>query len=295
MIPLPLWPTPRTPANPDGRSEAPAAGRINIGDNPTITPYLLPGEDAKPLVVIFPGGGYAMQAAHEGEPIARMLNQQGFHAAVVHYRVGPRHRHPAMIHDAQRAVRLVRQHAWPWHVRPYRIGALGFSAGGHLTATLGVHYDKFTCPDDDLADKYSARPDALVLCYAVIDLMTLTHKGSRENLLGHKPDPALVELLSLQKQITAQTPPTFLWHTATDGAVPVQNSILYALACREKGVPAELHVYESGGHGMGLAEPHPSISTWPRLCGLFLVRHLMNGRREGQSPTSKVQGPKSEA
>jgi acetyl esterase/lipase len=203
-----------------------------------------------------------------------MLNAAGFHAAVLRYRLGPRYCHPAMLNDAQRAVRLVRWHAAAWRVRPDAVGILGFSAGGHLAASLTVHPDRFTCPQDDLAGRFSARPDAAVLCYAVIDMGTLGHEGSRNRLLGPTPRPEALAMMSLHGHVSAATPPTFLWHTADDPVVPVQNSVLFALACRENGVPVEVHVYETGAHGLGLAEAHTSVSTWAKLCTMFLHRHL---------------------
>ncbi len=249
------------------------------GDVPTVTPYLLEDGQVHPLVLVLPGGGYARQAAHEGEPVAQMLNAAGFHAAVLHYRVGPRHRHPAMVHDAQRAMRLLRQSADDWRISKgddgqAKVGALGFSAGGHLTGSLAVHWDHFVCEVDDLATTHSARPDAVVLCYAVIDMTQHRHRGSFQLLLGSSPEQTLVEAMSLHTQVRDDSPPAFLWHTADDGGVPMQNSLLYFQACRDKQVRAELHVYESGHHGMSLAEKHATIRSWVPLAGEFLRRHL---------------------
>ncbi|NJL30281.1 MAG: alpha/beta hydrolase [Phycisphaerales bacterium] len=154
------------------------------------------------------------------------------------------------------------------------VGALGFSAGGHLTATLAVHWDHYLCEVDDLTVNISARPDAVVLCYPVIDMDQHRHRGSFNNLMGPVADEKLVDALSCQKQVRSDSPPAFLWHTADDGAVPVQNSLLYFSACREKQVRAELHVYESGHHGMGLADKHETIRSWTTLACEFLKRHL---------------------
>jgi acetyl esterase/lipase len=170
----------------------------------------------------------------------------------------------------------VRRLAPQWGLVDPRVAILGFSAGGHLASTAAVHADRFTCPQDDLAKLHSARPDAAVLCYPVIDLIgEFIHKGSRMNLLAEPFDPALAELLSSHLQVTADTPPTFLWHTADDGAVPVVNSLFFALQCRRYGVPVELHVYEKGTHGLGLAMDHPDgIGAWSELAARFLHRRL---------------------
>ncbi len=270
-------PFPGTPA--DAVVNQASAPHFEPGDVPLVTPYLLEDGQTHPMVLVLPGGGYGRQAAHEGRPIAQMLNDAGFHAAVLHYRVGPRHHHPAMLNDAQRAMRLLRQAADDWHIRKgsdgqAKVAALGFSAGGHLTATLAVHWDHFVCEADDLLAVHSARPDAVVLCYAVIDMMQHRHRGSFQLLMGASPEQSLVEAMSLQTQVRDDSPPAFIWHTADDGAVPMQNSLLYFQACRAKQVRAELHVYESGHHGMGLAEKHATIQSWAPLASDFLQRHL---------------------
>ena len=260
--PIPLWPA--------------SAPIPDIGERPTLTPFLCTDKAAKALIVVCPGGGYGGLADHEGPVIARWLNDNGFHAAVLRYRLQP-NRHPAMIHDAQRAIRMVRKHAGEWGVEPNRVGILGFSAGGHLVSTAAVHFDRFTAPHDDLAARFSARPDAVVLCYPVIDLAgEFAHVGSRMNLLGENPDPALVELLSNHKQVTPQTPPTFLWHTADDAGVPMENSLMFAAACRKQRVPVELHVFDKGRHGLGLAGEFPAVAAWTTLCVAFLRRYLMS-------------------
>ncbi len=247
-----------------------------------LQPYLLDDGKEHPLVLVFPGGGYNHLAPHEGEPVARAMNQRGFHAAVVSYRIAPRFRHPAMLHDAQRAVRLARQHAVEWRVAGAnsetggKVAVLGFSAGGHLAASVATLYHHFVNPDDDLAATISARPDAAVLCYPVIDFMgPAAHTGSRKGLLGEDAEEDLVRRMSLHPDVTENTPPIFLWHTMDDGGVPPENSLVYFMACRKQGVPVEMHLYEHGRHGLGLAPEDESIRTWVDLAGLFLKRHLV--------------------
>lgn len=244
------------------------------GEKPTLTPFLCEDPGASILVIVCPGGGYASLSHHEGPVVAQWLNGHGFHAAVLRYRVAP-NRHPAPIHDALRAIRLARHHAKKWRVDPQRIAILGFSAGGHLASTAATHFDRFACESDDLRGGVSARPDAAVLCYPVIDMGAWANVGSVKNLLGEPADPAAAELLSNQKQVTRETPPTFLWHTADDSIVAMENATLFAMACRAARVPVELHVYDSGQHGLGLAPGMPNVATWGDHCLSFLRRHLV--------------------
>lgn len=242
---------------------------------PTLTPVPHPEGGVRPMLLVLPGGGYGAHAAHEAEPVARAFHRFGLHAAVLRYRCTARNPHPRPIHDTTRAVRLLRERADHWGVLDGKVAILGFSAGGHLASTLCVHFDRFVSPEDDLAARHSARPDAAVLCYPVIDLAGhAAHTGSRNNLLGPDAPPELVQLLSTHQQLREDSPPTFLWHTMDDGGVAVANSLMYAAACREKKVRCELHVYESGPHGVGLAEKHPTLGTWVELAGRFLNRHL---------------------
>lgn len=227
-----------------------------------------------PTVVVFPGGGYGMVSSDEGEPVARWLNAAGFTAVVVTYRVAP-NRFPAALRDAVRAVRLVRHHAAEWGVQPGRLAVMGFSAGGHLAgslATLGE--DAALLGDDDLIDLIP-RPNALVLCYPVITMTPpFAHEGSVGNLFGQSVTAAQRSEWSIERRVTADTPPTFLWHTAPDAAVPVENSLVFASALARHGVPFSLHVFPTGRHGLNLAANEPLASAWPDLCAAWLHQTL---------------------
>jgi len=264
---------------PDG---APGAQGDTEGDKPTLTIYSAPEKEASgratagyaqtsAAVVIFPGGGYGHLAVdHEGRQVAQWLNSLGVTAFVLKYRhrnSGAGYGHPAPLQDAQRAVRMVRSHAKEWDVDPNRIGILGFSAGGHLAATEGTHFQKNYYELKDSIDQVSCRPDFMILIYPVITLNELyTHAGSKLNLLGDNPDQSLVESLSNERQVTSDTPPTFLVHANDDKAVPPENSIFFYLALRKAKVPAEMYIYESGGHGFGLGKKGSAASSWPVRC-----------------------------
>jgi acetyl esterase/lipase len=245
---------------------APGAIGNQDEDRPTLTIYLPPPDKASGAgVVICPGGGYAHLAIDkEGADIAAWSNAHGLAGFVLKYRLGPRYRHPAPLDDAQRAIRYVRQHAAEFRIDPDRVGIWGFSAGGHLAATAATHFGSDT------------RPDFLILAYPVITFEPpYAHAGSRKNLLGEAPDPKLVRNLSNDIQVTPRTPPTFLFHTDGDKGVPAENSVLFYLALRKAGVPAELHIYERGPHGVGLAQKDPALSTWPaRLADWLKLRGL---------------------
>ncbi|WP_426449324.1 alpha/beta hydrolase [Paenibacillus sp. S-38] len=249
----------------------PGARGEEAEDNPTLVPYLAEGPGVKPAVIVCPGGGYARRADHEGEPVALWLNRLGISAFVVHYRVAP-YQHPHPLSDAQRAIRTVRHRAAEWNIDPARVGILGFSAGGHLASSAGTHYDAGNPEAGDPVERQSCRPDLLVLCYPVITFGPYTHEGSKANLLGEAAPEELVSLMSSERQVNENTPPTFLWHTADDGAVPVENALFFASALSRSRVPFELHVYESGRHGLGLAEDHPQANTWTALCGTWLKK-----------------------
>ncbi len=261
---------------PDG---APGALGTEEVDKPTLAPYLVPeGRGTGTAVIVCPGGGYVnLSMDKEGDQIARWLNSIGVTAFVLKYRLGPRYHHPVELGDAQRAIRTVRAKAAQFRVMPDRVGIMGFSAGGHLASTTGTHFDAGNPQGADPIDRVSSRPDFMILCYPVISFGTYAHQGSKRALLGDNPDPKLVELLSNELQVTAQTPPTFLFHTNSDTGVPPENSALFYLALRKAGVPAELHIYERGPHGVGLAQTDEALSSWPeRLANWLRVRGLLN-------------------
>ena len=258
---------------------APGAVGNKAPDRPTLTIHRPAPEEANgTAVVVFPGGGYRMLAMEkEGHRVARWLNSLGATAFVLKYRLGPRYRHPAPLQDAKRALRYVRLHADEYGINPGRLGVWGFSAGGHLAATIGTHFDRSDAQAESPIDRMSARPDFLVLAYPVITFTEdYMHRGSRTALLGENPDPGLAEDLSNEKQVTAETPPTFLFHTSEDTGVPAENSIAFYEALHEAGVPAELHIYEQGRHGVGMAPEDYVLSSWTdRLVDWLLVRGFL--------------------
>lgn len=235
-------------------------------DKPTITAYL-PAKDNRTgtAVVVCPGGGYGgLAIGHEGKEIAEWLNKRGICAFVVKYRLGPRYRHPAPLQDAQRAIRIVRSRAKDYGLDAKKIGIWGFSAGGHLASTAATKFDAGKKDDDDPIQKVSCRPDFAILAYPVIRMdKPHTHMGSRNNLLGPKPDEKLVKSLCNDTQVTKDTPPVFLFHTKEDRAVVVANSELFAAACKKAGVPYELIIRDKGPHGVGLAQKYPDLKDWP--------------------------------
>ncbi len=251
---FPLWP-----------EGAPGALGTSTNDVPTLTPFLpAAGTASGAAIVICPGGGYGGLAGHEGADYALFLNQHGVTAFVLKYRLGSHgYRHPRMLEDAQRAIRLVRARASEWNLDAKRIGIMGSSAGGHLASTAVTHFDGGKADAADPIEHQSSRPDAGILCYAVISMGPNTHQGSKNNLLGKEPSADLVELLSNEKQVTKATPPCFLWHTAEDTAVKVENSLDFAAALRKNGVPFDLHVYQKGRHGLGLADKPPFANAHP--------------------------------
>ena len=254
----------------------PAEKEFTVGVTPpTLTRYdPPPGTATGAAVIVCPGGGYGMLADHEGRPVAEWLTTLGITAFVLHYRLGPLSRHPEMHEDITRAIRTVRAHADEWGLDTGRLGVLGFSAGGHLASTAATHFDAGTSKAPDPIDRISSRPDLAILIYPVVSLQEpFAHLGSRENLLGPDPGETLVAHLSSHLQVTPQTPPLFLVHTSDDSGVPAENSLLLALALRAAGVPVELHLYESGPHGFGLAPDDPILGTWPAHAAAWLQRH----------------------
>jgi acetyl esterase/lipase len=254
---------------------APGALGTEPADQPSLTPYVLPkGSGSGAAIVICPGGGYQnLSMDKEGYAVAKWLNSLGVSAFVLKYRLGPRYHHPIELGDAQRAIRMVRSRAAEYGLQADRIGIMGFSAGGHLASTAGTHFDAGNASAADPLDRPGSRPDFMVLCYPVISFGPFAHVGSRRNLLGDNPDPKLVENLSNELQVTKDTPPTFLFHTTTDSTVPVENSVMFYSALRKAGVPAELHIYERGPHGVGLATTDPVLSTWPARLADWLRIH----------------------
>ncbi len=250
----PLWPR-----------AAPGALGAKDADVPTLTRFLPPADKATgAAVVVCPGGGYrGLAISYEGMDVGAWMAKRGVAGFVLKYRVAP-YKHPVPLEDAQRALRTVRARAREWNVDPRRVGIMGFSAGGHLASTAATHFDDGDPKADDPIDRAGCRPDFCILAYPVITLKPpYAHMGSRYNLLGKNADEKLVESLCNDEQVTNKTPPTFLFHTGDDNAVPVQNSVLFFEALRKAKVPAELHIYEHGRHGVGLATNMPELSSWP--------------------------------
>ena len=224
---------------------------------PKITAY--PAESVG-AVIIFPGGGYGGRAEHEGKVIAEWLNSHGITAFVVDYRVAP-YKHPTEISDAMRAVKYVRFYADKYKIERDKIAVMGFSAGGHLAGSLSVHYDKEMYESTDGIDNEDCKPNASILCYPVIDMGYYRHDGSRVNLLGRGVSERMTEFMSLHKHVNENTPEAFIWHTSTDGSVPVMNSLLYAEALSAECIPYEMHIYPMGEHGLGLSKNLPYVAT----------------------------------
>ena len=251
---MPLWP-----------NGAPGALGKKMRDIPTITPFPSAAKNnSGSAIVICPGGGYGGLASHEGSTYAQFLQQHGINAFVLKYRLGSAgYRHPIMLGDAARAIRTVRTNAKKWNIDPEKIGIMGSSAGGHLASTMITHFDKGNPNASDPVDRASSRPNVGVLCYPVITMGEFTHQGSKRNLLGKNPSKELTDLLSSEKQVRKDTPPTFVWHTAEDRPVPVENSMLFASALRKAAVPFALHIYQKGRHGIGLADKPPFKNVHP--------------------------------
>jgi len=280
MVVLGCWTAWGQEAGPTSKTEllwpegAPGALGSEAKDKPTLIIHLPAADKATGTgIVVCPGGGYGHLAMdHEGAQIAAWLNSHGIAAFICDYRhSGKGYQHPAPLQDAQRAIRTVRARSQEFGVEQNKIGILGFSAGGHLTSTAATHFDAGDASAEDAIQKASCRPDFVVLCYAVIALdQPFTHKGSQRNLLGENADADLVKSLSNELQVTAQTPPTFLWATYEDTAVPPQNSVVFYEALLKAKVPSELHVFEKGRHGVGLGKGIVGTENWPDLCLAWL-------------------------
>lgn len=277
-VPMPLWP--------NG-----APGALGTADEDIPTLQLYQPKSPTPLgtaVVVCPGGSYTHLAMdHEGKQVAEWLNTLGVTAFVLKYRLGPRYHHPVMLNDVQRALRIVRSAAAALKINPDRLGIMGFSAGGHLASSAATHFDAGKTDAADPIDRVGSRPDFAILGYPVITMTEpYAHKGSRKNLLGETPDPLLIELMSNEKQVTAQTPPTFIFITDDDATVPVQNAVMFFDAMKKAGVPGELHVYAHGKHGVGLAQADPVLSTWPaRLADWLRVIEMLPMPADWPAPT----------
>ena len=265
---------------------APGAKGDSPEDRPRLTPYLPRKKGPRPAVIVCPGGGYGGRAPHEGEPVARWLCSLGVAGIVLDYRVAP-YRHPIPLGDAQRAVRTARARAGEWGIDPDRVGILGFSAGGHVAVSAATIFDAGKADAADSIDRQSCRPDALIACYPVVTFGEFRHDGSMRNLLGQEVDEHLRQYLSLENRVTAQTPPTFLWHTGDDEGVPVENSLLLAAALRRCRVPVALHVFPHGQHGLGLAGDHPTARAWTGLCAEWLAEI---GFRAGARDAKRIIG-----
>lgn len=244
---------------------------------PTLTVFLPAGPSTnRTAVIIFPGGGYAINAIkHEGLDIAKKLNEWGVAAFVVKYRipndVTMQNKEIGPLQDAQQAISLVRENAAKWNLHPERIGIMGFSAGGHLASTAGTHFRK---PVID--SKANLRPDFLILGYPVISFSdSIGHLGSRSNLLGKSPSRDKIIAYSNELQVTSDTPPTFLVHAADDKAVPPANSIVFFQQLIKHDVPAELHIYERGGHGFGMKNPTTNEAWMDTLRNWLVSRQLL--------------------
>jgi acetyl esterase/lipase len=247
---------------PDG---APGAKGEEDRDKPSIRIYRpKPGTANGAAVVVCPGGAYAVLATdHEGHQIAKWFARNGVTGVVLKYRLTKRYPHPTPLQDAQRALRVVRHRAKELGISGSRIGIMGFSAGGHLASTVATHFNETKLDPNDPIDRQSSRPDFAVLGYPVVSMIPpIGHRGSAITLLGPDPTDEQLQHLSNDTQVTAETPPTFLFHTNSDKGVPAENSLQFFLALRKAGVPGEIHVYQDGPHGVGFGEGHPTLETW---------------------------------
>lgn len=247
--------------------KAPGALGEEKADTPALQIYASP-KPTGAAIVVCPGGGYGGLAPHEGGKVGQWLAENGIHAFVLRYRLGPKYHYPVEIGDGQRAIRYVRAHATEYGVDPKRIGIIGFSAGGHLCSSVATHFDAGNPNSEDPVEHVSSRPDLHIVVYPVISMAgSDTHAGSRRNLFGPEPDAALLEKFSNQTQVTKETPPAFIVHSSTDKVVPVSNSDAYADAFKQAGVPYEYVRLDHGAHGYGL------IDDWTHACLTWLRFH----------------------
>jgi acetyl esterase/lipase len=275
--PIPLYPNgvPNSKPTPASYIQKLDKDWMSLVSIPSITPYFpAKGTANGTAIVIFPGGGYSgLSMENEGSSIAQAFNKFGVTAFVVAYRlpsddimvdktIGP-------LQDAQQAVLTVRKNAAKWGIKPDKIGIIGFSAGGHLASTEGTHFDKVLVEDKE---GISVRPDFMVLLYPVISFGPMAHVGSRESLIGKTPPQVLVDLYSNEKQVTPNTPPTFLVHAEDDNVVPVENTLLFYDALLKAKVKAEMHIFEAGGHGFGLNNPQTN-DKWIDWCKNWMLEN----------------------
>jgi acetyl esterase/lipase len=255
---------------------APQAMGEKDSDRPGLWIYPAGEKPNGAAVIICPGGGYAVHATdHEGVQPARYFNSIGVTAFVLRYRLAP-YRHPVPLLDAQRAIRYVRHHAEKFQIDPNRIGIMGFSAGGHLTSTAVTHFDSGLAAADDPIDRLSCRPNFGILGYPVVSFIAeYSHRGSARNLLGENASDEQLRNLSNELLVTQETPPVFLFHTSEDTGVPPEHSLAFYAACHKVGVPAELHIYQQGPHGVGLAFEHPALQNWIDAAGTWLRQNAL--------------------
>lgn len=243
--------------------------RSSKAGRPYASCHMLPTEEPLPCVIICPGGGYEMTAEHEGLPIAESYARMGFHAIILQYRISPE-LFPSALIDLARTVAFLRFNARKLQIRPDALIICGFSAGGHLAASLGVHWDSEILRQVPGFDPKLSRPDGMILCYPVISFLSSVHAGSIRNLLGSESsDPKMLELLSCDRQVSSKTPPTFLWHTAEDTSVPAEHSMLFAKSLIAHDIPCELHIFPEGPHGIALANERTDIAK----DGAFVYEH----------------------
>ncbi len=257
-----------------------APGAIGEADRdiPTITVYV-PQSAKKPCaaILICPGGGYGgLCSSYEGHDIANWLDQYGIAGIVLKYRLNP-YSHPIPMNDAQRAMRLVRSHAAEWGIDANRLGIMGFSAGGHLASTVGTHYDRGIAGAMDVIERFSCRPDFMVLVYPVISMGKVTHGGSRRNLLGDNPSQEMMDNLSNELLVTEDTPPAFLAHSVKDTMVNVENSRLFANALKAKGIAVTLFELPNGEHGLGCGKGE-EWASWQAECAKWLKENKLTDR-----------------
>lgn len=265
----------------------PYENRGNDEFRPTLDTYILKGNIKRGAVLICPGGGYSFISPREAEPIAIKFNAAGFHAFVLNYSVAP-NKHPQSLLDASRAMCIIRENSVEWSIDASKIAVCGFSAGGHLAANLGVHWDKDYLKNIPGITPGTNNPNALILCYPVITSGKYAHTDSISNLLGVDYDKSLENQMSLELNVSQRTPPTFLWHTFEDNSVPVENSMLFAQALRSKNIPFELHIFPEGPHGLSLATEettengnrvYPNVAIWIKLCITWLTNQFLNNTK----------------